>query len=380
MDHDRELDRNADPPSVGLHTNAYTGESSPEFCIPPAPWLLGLNESEQRPESGGTFLDEPGEQVHGQRGGGTGATEYAPSGASVSHAIPQDGAGRIQEIALSQIRLRQAHRRIVTDARSLEALISSINAIELRRPLLVRPVGHGLYELVTGHRCYTALQALGRDMARVEIREMTGLDAALHAYADEHYHIRRRFWERALRIEEIRALLAVERAVPVRDVKNCDVLARLGTGKRSRSLASLVSECLSALTVLTPDVLALAEVDRDDPRLALAVSRPVYREIRDAPDDWARATIIHRAVHGRPPSWAPQADASGFDAASVISTRATLISVVMEIAWTRVPPEHVRAVRRRARAELDRLLREPPVRLSLPVLTARAGEPRTQPD
>jgi hypothetical protein len=129
--------------------------------------------------------------------------------------------------------------------------------------------------------------------------------------------------------------------------------------------------------LLTPDVLALAEVDRDDPRLALVVSRPIYREIRDAPDDWARATIIHRAVHGHPPSWAPQADATAFDAASVISTRATLISVVMEIAWARVPPEHVRAVRRRARAELHRLLREPPVRLSLPVLTARAGEPRT---
>lgn len=268
----------------------------------------------------------------------------------------------------------------MTDARSLEALISSINAIELRRPLLVRPVGHGLYELVTGHRCYTALQALGRDMARVEIREMTGLDAALHAYADDHYHIRRRFWERALRIEEIRALLAVERAVPVRDVKNCDVLARLGTGKRSRSLASLVSECLSALAVLTPDVLALAEVERDDSRLALAVSRPVYRKIRDAPDDWARATIIHRAVHGRPPSWAPEVEAgAAFDVASVISTRTTAASVLLEIEWARVPAEHSRAVRRRARAELDQLLREPAVRLSPPTLPARAGERRTHP-
>lgn len=91
MDHDRELDRNADPPSVGLHTNASTGEASPEFCIPPAPWLLGLDESEQGPESSGTFLDEPGEQVHGQRGGGTGATEYAPSGRPSRMPSPRTG-------------------------------------------------------------------------------------------------------------------------------------------------------------------------------------------------------------------------------------------------------------------------------------------------
>jgi hypothetical protein len=266
------------------------------------------------------------------------------------------------------------------DMRNLEALRSSINGIDLQRPLLVRPVEGGQYELVSGHRRLTVLQADGRETARVEIREMTALEAAVHAYVDDHYHIRHRFWERALRIEEIRVLLAAERGVPVTDVKNCEVLTRLGTGKRSRSLASLVSECLSALKLLTPDVLALAEVDRDDPRLALVVSRPSYREIRDAPDDWARATIIHRAVHGHPPSWAPQADATGFDVASVISTRTTATSVLLEIEWARVPAEHSRAVRRRARAELDQLLREPAVRLSPPTLPARAGERRTPPD
>jgi hypothetical protein len=371
------------PLPMSLHPDAVPAAEAPVLRYPAAPWLHGLDELEQGPVSDAVLPDGSGEQVPVESRSGTGAIACASAESSAHNGAPLDQAdrGQVREVALWQIRLRQAHRRIVTDARSLEALISSINAIELRRPLLVRPVGHGLYELVTGHRRYTALQADGRETAMVEIREMTALDAALHAYADDHYHIRRRFWERALRIEEIRALVAVERGVPASDVTNRIILARLGIRQGDRSQDSLVSECLGALVVLTPEVLALAGVERDDPRVARGVSRPVYRKIRNAADDRARAAILYHAVHGHQPAWAPEAEANGgFDAASVISTRATLISVVMEIAWARVPPEHVRAVRRRARAELHRLLREPPVRLSLPVLTARAGEPGTQPD
>lgn len=369
------------PLPMSLHPGAVPAAEAPVLRYPAASWLHGLDELEQGPVNDAVLPDESGEQVPVESRSGTGAIACASAEPSAHNGAPLDQAdqGQVREVALWQIRLRQAHRRIVTDARSMEALISSIKAIELRRPLLVRPVGHGLYELVTGHRCYTALQALGRDMARVEIRAMTGLDAALHAYADDHYHIRRRFWERALRIEEIRALLAAECGVPACDVTNRDILARLGIRKGDRSFDSLVSECLNALAVLTPTVLALAEVQRDDPRLALAVSRPVYREIRDAPDNRARAAIIYHAVHGHPPAWA-KADASGFDVASVISTRTTATSVLLEIEWARVPAEHSQAVRRRARAELDQLLREPAVRLSPPTLPARAGKRRTPPD
>jgi hypothetical protein len=281
-------------------------------------------------------------------------------------------------VPLSRIRLRRAHRRIVTDTRSLEALISSIDAIELRQPLLVRPVEGDLLELVTGYRRFTALQALGHDTARVEVREMTERQAAETAFVDDLYHRRRRFWECALLIEEIRTCIATERGVPVSAVENKEILASLGMGASRRSLASHVSECVGALALLTPAVLALAEVERDDPRLARAASRPLCRKVRVAPDDRARAAIIYHAVHGHPPAWAQTVEVNaGFDVASVISTRTTATSVLVEIAWARVPPEHTRAVRRRARAELDRLLREPPVRLPPLAMPVRAGEQRT---
>ncbi len=319
---------------------------------------------------------EPDEQVLNERRSAAGAHSMAPAEPYAGDTAPLDQAGRIQEVALSRICLRPAHRRLVMDARSLTSLRSSIDAIELQRPLLVRPVGGGQYELVTGHRRLVVLQADGRETAPVEVREMTALDAALHAYADDHHHIPHKFWERALRIEEIRALLGAERGVPAGRVKNCEILAHLGIRKGNRSLDSLVSESLGALAVLTPAVLNLAEVERDDSRLALAVSRPVYREIRDAPDDRARAAIVYSAVHGHPPAWAPEADATpGFDVASVISTRWTPVSAVLEITWARVPPKHIRAVRKRARAALERLLSEPPLLLSLSAPATRASEP-----
>lgn len=375
MDHAVEPDRRADRPHPDAHPAAE------EFRFPDPPWLIALPESEEAAESDAVLPHEPGEQVPGDVRSATRAIKCGSTAGSSSNALLQGRTVGVQEVALSSVSLRPAHRRIVMDARSLEALRSSINAIELRQPLLVRPVEGGRYELVTGHRRYTVLQADGRETALVEIREMTALDAALHAYADDTYHIRRRFWERALRIEEIRALLAVERGVPASDVTNRIILARLGIRKGDRSQDSLVSECLGALAVLTPEVLALAGVERDDPRVALAVSRPIYREIRDAPGDRARAAILYHAVHGHAPAWAPEAESTiAFDAASVISTRTTAVSVVVEIMWPRVPPEHSKVVRRRARAELDRLLREPPVRLSLPALTTRAVESHPQSD
>ena len=366
---------------MSLHPHAVPATETPVLRYPPAPWLLGLDESGQGHECDAVLPDELGEQVSVESRSATGPIACASVDPSAQDAASLDQAGRTQEVPLSRIRLRRAHRRIVTDARSLEALISSIDAIELRQPLLVRPIEGDLFELVTGYRRFTALQALGHDTARVEVREMTERQAAETAFVDDLYHRRRRFWECALQIEEIRTCIAAERGVLVSAVENKEILTSLGMGAGRRSLASHVSECVGALALLTPAVLALAEVERDDPRLARAASRPLYRKIRNAADDRARAAILYHAVHGHQPAWAPEAEANGgFDAASVISTRATLISVVMEIAWARVPPEHVGAVRRRARAELHRLLREPPVRLSLPVLTARAGEPRTQPD
>jgi ParB family chromosome partitioning protein len=70
-------------------------------------------------------------------------------------------------------------------AHGLHDLMSSIDAVELRRPLLVRPMGDGEYELVCGDRRFAAMHRLGHEMALVEIREMTDRQAAVTAFVDD---------------------------------------------------------------------------------------------------------------------------------------------------------------------------------------------------
>lgn len=370
------------PLPMSRHPDAVPTAETPVLHYPAAPWLQGLDEPEQGHQSGAVLPGEPGEQVHNENRNGIVTPVRVLADPSDQGAASMEQGGRIREVPLSRIRLSRAHRRIVKDAHSLRDLMSSIDAVELRRPLLVRPMGDGEYELVCGDRRFAAMHTLGHEIALVEIREMTDRQAAVTAFVDDQYHSRRRFWERARQIEEIRTCIAAECGVPASAIENRQILAslRIQRDPGRRPLDSLVSECLNALAVLTPAVLALAEVERDDPRLALAISRPVYREIRDAPDDRARAAIVYSAVHGHPPAWAPEADATpGFDVGSVISTRWTPVSVVLEIAWARVPPNHIRAVRKRARAALERLLSEPPLLLSLSAPATRVSEPLPQP-
>lgn len=386
MEHRLESGLTADHTSVSPRFgDSHTAGSSP-LRLPDPPWLATLEEARQEPgaapvwpeNNGRELLDESSEQQHGQDGSGLAASERAPAEPSAHDTAPRDQHGRIQEVPLSQITLSHAYRRIVMDVGSLRDLMSSIDAVDLQRPLLVRPVDGGQYELVIGDRRLTALHQLGHETALVEIREMTDRKAAEAAFLDDLHHRRRRFWERALQLEVIRACIAAEHGVPASAVRNRDILSSLGIRSGQRSMDSRVSECLRALDLLTPDVLAFAEVERYDPRLATAVTRPVYRRIRDAPDDRVRAAIVYEAVHGHPPAWAPPN--VGFDVASVVSTKQTQHTVAVEVAWDRVPPGHITAVRKYARAELDRLLRKPPVRSSLPVPAPRTGAPLPQPE
>jgi ParB family chromosome partitioning protein len=82
-----------------------------------------------------------------------------------------------QRIPLSQIRLPQAQPRRYFDSQAMQSLVESIKQHGILSPLLVRPKGEDLYELVAGERRCRAAKDAGLDEVPVVVRELTDEDA-----------------------------------------------------------------------------------------------------------------------------------------------------------------------------------------------------------
>lgn len=82
-----------------------------------------------------------------------------------------------QLLPLSQISLPQAQPRRYFDSQAMQSLVESIKQHGILSPLLVRPKGEDLYELVAGERRYRAAVSAGLDEVPVVIRELTDEDA-----------------------------------------------------------------------------------------------------------------------------------------------------------------------------------------------------------
>lgn len=82
-----------------------------------------------------------------------------------------------QLLPLSQIRLPQAQPRRYFDSQAMQSLVESIKQHGILSPLLVRPKGEDLYELVAGERRYRAAVSAGLDEVPVVVRELTDEDA-----------------------------------------------------------------------------------------------------------------------------------------------------------------------------------------------------------
>jgi ParB family chromosome partitioning protein len=82
-----------------------------------------------------------------------------------------------QRIPLSQIRLPQAQPRRYFEPQAMQSLVESVKQHGILSPLLVRPKGQDLYELVAGERRYRAALEAGLDEVSVVIRELTDEDA-----------------------------------------------------------------------------------------------------------------------------------------------------------------------------------------------------------
>jgi ParB family chromosome partitioning protein len=82
-----------------------------------------------------------------------------------------------QLLPLDKIRLPQAQPRRYFDSQALQSLVESIKQHGILSPLLVRPKGQNLYELVAGERRYRAAVSAGLAEVPVVIRELTDEDA-----------------------------------------------------------------------------------------------------------------------------------------------------------------------------------------------------------
>lgn len=105
----------------------------------------------------------------------------SPTAASI------DGEGRLQNIAVSKIIKSRFQPRILFNQSKVDALAESIDEVGLAKPILVRPLGDDLFELVGGERRWRAVQRLGWSHIQSVVKSMSDDTAMILALADNEH-------------------------------------------------------------------------------------------------------------------------------------------------------------------------------------------------
>ena len=83
------------------------------------------------------------------------------------------------DLEIAKIRPFKDHPFKVLDDEKMQDLMESIRINGILSPVLVRPIGNDLYEMVSGHRRMHAAMMLGMDVVPAIIREMTDDEAVV---------------------------------------------------------------------------------------------------------------------------------------------------------------------------------------------------------
>jgi ParB family transcriptional regulator, chromosome partitioning protein len=102
-------------------------------------------------------------------------------------ASPQVSGARFAELPLEAIRPNPSQPRVAFDEEALAELVTSIREVGLLQPVVVRPVGAGVYELVMGERRWRASQEAGTGTIPAIVRD-TGDEAMLRDALLENLH------------------------------------------------------------------------------------------------------------------------------------------------------------------------------------------------
>ena len=81
------------------------------------------------------------------------------------------------DIEIAKIRPFKDHPFRVVDDSKMQDLVESIRTNGILSPVLIRPIGNDIYEMVSGHRRMHAATLLGMDCVPAIIREMSDDEA-----------------------------------------------------------------------------------------------------------------------------------------------------------------------------------------------------------
>lgn len=101
----------------------------------------------------------------------------------VSHSEVAD-IGVIAELAISSIRVSPFQPRIDFNEAAIEDLANSISAVGLVKPITVRPIAEGEYELIGGERRWRAHKILGRETITAYVIVVSDAKAKILALTD----------------------------------------------------------------------------------------------------------------------------------------------------------------------------------------------------
>ena len=94
------------------------------------------------------------------------------------------GSGVIAEIRTELIRVSPFQPRLTFSETAIEELANSIASVGLVKPITVRPLGDGSFELIGGERRWRAHKLLGRDTITSHVRELDDSMAQILALTD----------------------------------------------------------------------------------------------------------------------------------------------------------------------------------------------------
>ena len=138
------------------------------------------------------------------------------------------------DLEIEKIRPFRNHPFKVVDDEKMQDLVESIRTNGILSPVLVRPIGNDIYEMVSGHRRMHAASLLGMESIPAIIREMTD-DEAIVKMVDAN--IQR---EELLPSEKAFAykmkMDAMRRQAGRHKKSNCDQIGHNSSSKRSRDI------------------------------------------------------------------------------------------------------------------------------------------------
>lgn len=92
---------------------------------------------------------------------------------------------RLMEIPIVKICDFPDHPYKVKDDESMDELVESIKKRGLIQPVLVRPIGNDMYEMVSGHRRKRAFEKAGIESIPARVQDLT-LDEAILSMVDSN--------------------------------------------------------------------------------------------------------------------------------------------------------------------------------------------------